>query len=89
MRAEKPERMLQVEWSSGAQMLMEVELVAFAYDRRGLVRDITDVVAQEHLSIEGMNTHTDEDRIARVGFRLGRREPRTAGETHQAPAGRA
>jgi GTP pyrophosphokinase len=71
MRAEKPERMLQVEWSSGEQDLMEVELVAFAYDRRGLVRDITDVVAQEHLSIEGMNTHTDEDRIARIGFRLG------------------
>jgi GTP pyrophosphokinase len=71
MRAEKPERMLQVEWSSGEQTLMEVELVVFAYDRRGLVRDITDVVAQEHLSIVGMNTLTDEDRIARVAFRLG------------------
>jgi len=71
MRAEKPERMLQVEWSSGEQALIEVELVVFAYDRRGLVRDITDVVAQEHLSIEGMNTLTDEDRIARVAFRLG------------------
>ena len=71
MRAEKPERMLQVEWSTGDQDLMEVELVVFAYDRRGLVRDITDVVAQEHLSIEGMNTLTDEDRIARVAFRLG------------------
>ncbi len=63
--------MLQVEWSSGEQTLMEVELVVFAYDRRGLVRDITDVVAQEHLSIVGMNTLTDEDRIARVAFRLG------------------
>ena len=71
MSAEKPERKLQVEWSSGEQDLMEVELVVFAYDRRGLVRDITDVVAQEHLSIEGMNTLTDEDRIARVAFRLG------------------
>jgi GTP pyrophosphokinase len=71
MRAEKPERMLQVEWSSGEQTLMEVELVVFAYDRRGLVRDITDVVAQEHLSIVGMNTLTDEERIARVAFRLG------------------
>jgi GTP pyrophosphokinase len=71
MRAEKPERMLQVEWSSGALALIEVELVVFAYDRRGLVRDITDVVAQERLSIEGMNTLTDEDRIARVALRLG------------------
>jgi len=71
MRGEKPERLLQVEWSSAGETLIEVELVVFAYDRRGLVRDITDVVAQEHLSIEGMNTLTDEDRIARVAFRLG------------------
>ena len=71
MRAEKPERMLQVEWSSGEQELMTVEVVVYAYDRRGLVRDITDVVAQEHLSIQGMNTLTNEDRIARVAFRLG------------------
>jgi GTP pyrophosphokinase len=71
MRAQKPERLLQVEWSRGEQDSMAVELVVFAYDRRGLVRDITDVVAQEHLSIEGMNTLTDEDRIARVAFRLG------------------
>ncbi|MEJ0008870.1 MAG: TGS domain-containing protein [Steroidobacteraceae bacterium] len=71
MRGEKPERLLQVEWSSAGETLIEIELVVFAYDRRGLVRDITDVVAQEHLSIEGMNTLTDEDRIARVAFRLG------------------
>jgi GTP pyrophosphokinase len=63
--------MLQVEWSSADEAQVEVELVVFAYDRRGLVRDITDVVAQEHLSIQGMHTLTDEDRIARVAFRLG------------------
>ena len=69
MREEKPERMLQVEWSSGDAFL-DVEILVIAYDRRGLVRDITDVVAQEHLSIEGMNTDTDSDRIARFAIRL-------------------
>jgi GTP pyrophosphokinase len=33
--------------------------VIAAYDRRGLVRDLTDVVALEHLSIEEMTTTTD------------------------------
>jgi len=70
MREEKPERMLKVEWSSDASTL-DVGILVTAYDRRGLVRDLTDVVAQEHISIEGMNTDTDEDRIARFDIRLG------------------
>jgi GTP pyrophosphokinase len=32
-----------------------------AYDRRGLVRDVTDVLALERLSIEAMTTTTDRD----------------------------
>ena len=70
MGEEKPERMLKVEWSSG-EAVLDVRILVTAYDRRGLVRDITDVVAQEHISIEGMNTDTDEDRIARFDIRLG------------------
>jgi GTP pyrophosphokinase len=59
MRAVKPERVLNVEWSTGAEDTLTVQLVITAYDRRGLVRDLTDVVALEHLSIEEMITTTD------------------------------
>ena len=42
-----------------------------AFDRRGLLRDISDLIAEEHLSIEGVTSRTDpEDRIAHFEVRL-------------------
>ncbi len=61
MRAVKPDRVLNVEWSSGsADAGLAVRLAVSAYDRRGLVRDITDVLAVEQLSIEELTTTTDK-----------------------------
>jgi GTP pyrophosphokinase len=61
MRAAKPERVLNVEWTSatGAGLVVEISIIAF--DRRGLVRDLTDVLALERLSIEAMTTTTDRE----------------------------
>ena len=71
MRAMKPERVLNVEWTGAAEDLLAVELEVTAYDRRGLLRDLTDVVAAERFSIDAMNTRTDHDTgIAYVGFKV-------------------
>jgi GTP pyrophosphokinase len=59
MQATKPDRVLAVEWSKGDGGNPTVELSVSAYDRHGLVRDITDVLAYERLSIEAMTTTTD------------------------------
>ena len=59
MSATKPDRVLKVEWSNTDGGSPGVELSVSAYDRRGLVRDITDVLAYERLSIEAMTTTTD------------------------------
>jgi GTP pyrophosphokinase len=61
MRAAKPERVLKVEWTSNLESSLVVELSIGAFDRRGLVRDVTDVLALERLSIEAMTTTTDRD----------------------------
>jgi GTP pyrophosphokinase len=61
MREVRPERVLQVDWSSGDAAGLTVEIAVTAYDRRGLVRDLTDVLAVERLSIESMSTVTDRD----------------------------
>jgi GTP pyrophosphokinase len=61
MREVRPERLLQVDWSSGDAAGLTVEIAVTAYDRRGLVRDLTDVLAMERLSIESMSTVTDRD----------------------------
>ena len=61
MSALKPERVLKVEWSSAHSGALNVELSVSAYDRRGLLRDLTDVLALERLSIDAVNSRTDHD----------------------------
>jgi GTP pyrophosphokinase len=50
-----------VQWASGEAEALDVQLAISAYDRRGLVRDLTDVLAVEQLSIQDMTTTTDKD----------------------------
>jgi GTP pyrophosphokinase len=61
MSAVRPDRVLKVEWASAVQEAMNVVLAIRAYDRRGLLRDLSDVLAVERLSIDAAQTHTDHD----------------------------
>ena len=75
MRALHPERVLQVDWNLGAEELMPVQIRVEAFDRRGLLRDVSDVMAQERLSIDGVNSSTDPaDRIATIHMRTAVRD---------------
>jgi GTP pyrophosphokinase len=75
MRALHPERALQVEWNLGAEQLMPVQIRVEAFDRRGLLRDVSDVMAQERLSIEGVHSSTDPaDRVATIHMRTAVRD---------------
>ncbi|HUK03294.1 MAG TPA: bifunctional (p)ppGpp synthetase/guanosine-3',5'-bis(diphosphate) 3'-pyrophosphohydrolase [Steroidobacteraceae bacterium] len=62
MRTGKPERVLKVSWTADDTDRLSIELVISALDRPGLVRDVSDIVAQERLSIEAMTTTTDRAR---------------------------
>jgi GTP pyrophosphokinase len=60
LRQVNPERVLTVDWGRPSEeRTFPVGIVIDAYDRRGLVRDISSVLADEHISIEAMNTVTD------------------------------
>jgi GTP pyrophosphokinase len=61
MREVRPERVLKVEWSTAEAAGLAAEIAITAYDRRGLLRDLTDVLALERLSIDSMSTVTDHD----------------------------
>ena len=61
MAAVKPDRVLKVDWTSADAGALNVELAVSAYDRRGLLRDLTDVLALERLSIDAVNSRTDHD----------------------------
>jgi len=75
MRALNPKRVLNVEWSADSDNLQPVRIRVEALDRRGLLRDVSDVMALEKLSIEGVNSDTDpNDRIATIVMRTAVRD---------------
>jgi GTP pyrophosphokinase len=75
MSALKPDRVLKVEWASSATEAMHVVLAINAYDRRGLLRDLSDVLAVERLSIDAATTRTDHDTgIAHFALTVGVRD---------------
>jgi GTP pyrophosphokinase len=60
LRQVNPERVLTVDWGRPSEeRTFPVSIVIDAYDRRGLVRDISGVLSDEHISIEAMNTVTN------------------------------
>jgi GTP pyrophosphokinase len=71
MSRQKPQRLLQVEWTEDDAARIGAALSIEAFDRRGLLRDISDLIAEEKVSIEGVTSGTDPgDRVARFELRL-------------------
>jgi GTP pyrophosphokinase len=66
LRQQHPERVLAVDWGHATDARTFPAVVRIeAFDRRGLVRDISSVLADEHISIEAMHTLTNAaDNIA-------------------------
>jgi len=59
LKREEPERLIDVEWSHGSQQTYVVDIHVQAFDRQGLLRDITEVLSNEHLNVTAVNTLTD------------------------------
>ena len=56
----QPQRVLAVDWGgSSPERTFPVAIRIEAFDRRALIRDISAVLADEHISIEAMNTVTN------------------------------
>lgn len=66
-----PERVIAVEWGSAGDRSFPVDVNVRAFDRRGLVRDITAVLADSKINIHAMNTITSEgDGIADMNIKI-------------------
>lgn len=80
MRALNAARVLVVDWNLGADSLLPVQIRVQALDRRGLLRDVSDVLAVEKLSIDGVNSNTDpQDRVATIVMRTAVRDSEQLG----------
>ena len=62
-----PARVLAVDWGNMASSQFPVDIEVQAFDRRGLVRDVSAALADEKISIQEMTTVTDKrDNVARM-----------------------
>jgi GTP pyrophosphokinase len=71
LQGEDRRRLIEVSWGEQADTGYLVDILVEAYDRSGLLRDITALLANEKLNLNSVNTSTDErDGIAYMQLTL-------------------
>lgn len=60
LEAEEPERVIEVQWQDIANSVQSVNISIKAWDRTGLLRDVSAVLANEHVNVTGVNTHSNK-----------------------------
>ncbi|MFD2229207.1 GTP diphosphokinase [Alkalimarinus sediminis] len=55
-----PNRIIDVSWGVKPESTYAVDVEVQAYDREGLIRDVTIILANERVNVIGMNTFTDK-----------------------------
>lgn len=67
----EPNRIIEVSWGSSPEASYSVIIEIQAYDRGGLLRDITTVLANENANLTGVNTHSDkQENIASISIEM-------------------
>jgi GTP pyrophosphokinase len=60
LHARHPERVIDVDWGNSADAIYPAELQLHAYDRQGLLRDVSAVFADENVSVDSIQTQNDK-----------------------------
>jgi GTP pyrophosphokinase len=66
----RDERWVDVEWSGQAGQLFPISVAVTAQDRRGLLRDISTVLADTGVNVLAVHTETGADQVARMVFTI-------------------
>ena len=62
--AHDPDRLVEVEWETGAHQIYPVNIKIEAWDRTGLLRDIAAVIAESKINLAGADVQVYDDRTA-------------------------
>ena len=60
LHGESPERIIAVSWGGTDQERFEVDIAIEAYDRKGLLADITGVMARNKVNVTAINTYSQQ-----------------------------
>lgn len=69
-KAEDSQRLIQVQWGDVTRNVYPVDIGITAYDRKGLLNDITGILRNEKVNMTAVNTLTDQDNSATVFITL-------------------
>ncbi|WP_435102120.1 GTP diphosphokinase [Arhodomonas sp. AD133] len=70
-QAEDGQRFIEVSWNRPGDHRYPVDVQVIAYDRQGLLRDVTALLTNEQVPVAGVNTRTDrEDQLAHMTLTL-------------------
>jgi len=58
-----PEKILQVSWTNQVNKSYLIDLVIMAYDRKGLLSDVTALLSQEKISVTSLNTKVSQKKL--------------------------
>ncbi len=61
LQSDEPERVVNVQWNQSENDVYPVDIHIRAWDRTGLLRDITSVLANEHVNVTGLQTHSNKN----------------------------
>ncbi len=59
LEAKESERLIEVEWAEGTTQTYPVDIHVKAFDRQGLLKDITEVLSNDNLNVIAVNTLSD------------------------------
>jgi len=60
LESDEPERIIKVDWGEAPQNQYSVDVVLEAFDRHGLLRDVTTLLDKAHINVSGMQTLSDK-----------------------------
>lgn len=60
LELDSEERFIEVSWGKQIDQIYPVEISVRAFDRQGLLHDITTILTTEHLNVTDVSTHTDK-----------------------------
>ncbi len=71
----QPERVIDVQWTGGADTAFMVQIEVEALDRERLLSDVVRVLSDHHINILGANVQTTQDRVALNTFTFEMADP--------------
>jgi len=71
LKDEDRDRLIDVEWGALPDRVFPVDIQIQAYDRPGLLRDVSALLANDQINVLGVNSYTDtKDLVARMELHI-------------------